>query len=56
MKNMKFILCALALCAGFNTMAQNEIRFGDILVIKDYETIDEDGNVEYATNSFYELG
>ena len=43
-------LCALALLTGCNIMAQNEIRFGDILVIKDYETINEDGNTEYSTD------
>lgn len=50
MKNIKFILCAIALCAGFNAMAQNEIRFGDMLVIRDYEKVDEEGKVEYTTN------
>ena len=50
MKGIKAALCALALFAGFNVMAQNEIRFGDMLVIRDYETVDEDGNVEYATD------
>ena len=50
MKGIKAALCALALFAGFNAMAQNEIRFGDMLVIRDYETVDEDGNVEYATD------
>lgn len=50
MKNIRTALCALALLAGFNAMAQNEIRFGDMLVIRDYETVDEDGNVEYATD------
>lgn len=50
MKRIKAALCALALSAGFNVMAQNEIRFGDMLIIRDYETVDEDGNVEYATD------
>ena len=50
MKGIKTALCALALFAGFNAMAQNEIRFGDILVIRDYEEVDEDGKVEYTTN------
>ena len=42
MKGIKAALCALALFAGFNAMAQNEIRFGDILVIRDHEEVDED--------------
>ena len=50
MTNIRTALCALALLAGCNVMAQNEIRFGDILVIKDYETIDEEGKVEYSTD------
>ena len=50
MKGIKAALCAFALFASFNAMAQNEIRFGDMLVIRDYETVDEDGNVEYATD------
>ena len=50
MKGIKAALCALALFAGFNAMAQNEIRFGDMLVIKDYEKVDEEGKVEYTTN------
>ena len=49
MKGIKAALCALALFAGFSAMAQNEISFGNKLVIRDYEIVDEDGNVEYAT-------
>ena len=50
MRSIRTALCALALLTGCNIMAQNEIRFGDILVIKDYETINEDGNTEYSTD------
>lgn len=50
MKHIKTALCALALMAGLNGMAQNEISFGDKLIIRDYEIVDEDGKVEYNTN------
>ena len=50
MNNIKFALCALVLSAGFNAMAQNEISFGDKLVIRDYETVDKEGKVEYTTD------
>ena len=36
--------------AGFNAMAQNEISFGKKLVIRDYETVDDEGKVQYNTN------
>ena len=49
MKTIKTALCALALCASISGMAQNEISFGNKLVIRDYETVDEEGKVEYAT-------
>ena len=45
MKCIKYALCALALMAGFNAMAQNEISFGKKLVIRDYETVDDEGKV-----------
>ena len=50
MKCIKYALCALALMAGFNAMAQNEISFGKKLVIRDYETVDDEGKVQYNTN------
>ena len=50
MKRIRTALCALALMAGISGMAQNEISFGDKLIIRDYETVDEDGKVEYNTN------
>ena len=50
MKGIKAILCTLALFTSVNIMAQNEIRFGDILVIRDYEKVDEEGKVEYTTD------
>lgn len=50
MKRIKYALCALALMASFNAMAQNEISFGNKLIIRDYEAVDEDGKVEYNTS------
>ena len=50
MKSIRTALCALALLLGFNAMAQNEINFGGKLVIRDYETVDDEGKVQYNTN------
>ena len=50
MKRIKYALCALALMACFNAMAQNEISFGNKLIIRDYEAVDKDGKVEYNTS------